>query len=164
MTPFYDTAHDLPRNSLSRQIHIIHPFCAFCELLFGACVCLQHDVVRGFVLLCPFLLWVVRTMATSSLTAPHGPLVGVKIVDLQWSIEIVLSSSILRAKNLNATPLVTLCITLEDGRVLSFRLTQSELHQWRYTIARACKDLAYLDRKKPPAPTSGAARGARGNV
>jgi hypothetical protein len=92
-------------------------------------------------------------MASNSVTSPHGSLFGRTVVDVQWAIEVVVSSSYLRSSRLNATPLVHVTLTLDDGRALSYRLSQAELHQWRYTLARSIKDLEYLERKRRPAPT-----------
>jgi hypothetical protein len=78
---------------------------------------------------------------------------GRTVTDIHWSVDVILASSLLRSTRLNATPMINLSLTLDDGRVLSYRLTQEELHQWRYTLARGLKDLDYLERKRRAAPT-----------
>jgi hypothetical protein len=93
--------------------------------------------------------------------SPHDGIVGeggagerVRWPDIHWAVDVILASSLLRSTRLNATPMINLSLTLDDGRVLSYRLTQEELHQWRYTLARGLKDLDYLERKCRAAPTT----------
>lgn len=88
-----------------------------------------------------------------AVAAPHGSLWGRRITDIAWAVDVVLSTSAVAPVRLNATPIVAVSLTLDDGRVLAFRLRQEELHQWRYTLARAYKDVAYLERKRPQAPS-----------
>ena len=88
----------------------------------------------------------------------HGAALCRGFSQVQYAVELVLSTSDVRAPRLNATPLIALSLTTDDGRVLQYKLTQQELAQWRYTLARAVKDLDYLERKRRPAATNAAKR------
>ena len=68
--------------------------------------------------------------------------------DVQWSVDVMLSSSATRAPRLNATPLVTLALTLDDGSQRVYRLSSEELGQWRHALAKGLKDVEYLERKR----------------
>ncbi len=86
---------------------------------------------------------------TSVLDAP--PLVDpLSIVDISWRADVVISSSALHPVRSNGAPLLTLNLALSDGRTLAYRMTQETLHQWRYSMAKATKDLIYLQQKAPP--------------
>ena len=73
------------------------------------------------------------------------------VTSVQWAVDVMLSSSEVRAPRLNATPLVSLTLTLDDGSTRSYRLTAEELGQWRHAMAKGLKDLDYLERKRRPA-------------
>ena len=86
-----------------------------------------------------------------------GKAVHVTFVD--WSIEVVLSTSTMLQPAANGVPLVNLTLTLSDGRAVQRRLTAAELHQWRYSLARATKDLHVIaSRQPPPESAAGAAK------
>ena len=67
-----------------------------------------------------------------------------------WRVDVVLSSDALRAPRHNAQPVAVVNLALSDGRLVALRLRPEELQQWRYTLAKAVKDVAYLERKRPP--------------
>ena len=71
------------------------------------------------------------------------------IVDIAWRVDVVLSSDELRSPRHNAQPMTVVNVMLSDGRVLAWRLRAEELHQWRYILSKAVKDLTYLERKRP---------------
>ena len=78
-----------------------------------------------------------------------------------WRVDVILSSDALRAPRHNAQPIAVVNMALSDGRVVALRLRPEELHQWRYTLAKAVKDMAFLERKRPPAAT---AKGRKASV
>ena len=67
---------------------------------------------------------------------------------MDWKVDVVVASELL---NRVAVPTVLVALQLSDGRVLTYRLSTEELHQWRYSLAKGVKDLAYLEKKRPPA-------------
>lgn len=79
------------------------------------------------------------------------------IANVDWSVEILVSSSEVSRV---AVPVVNLTLTLTDGTVQSYRLSQQDVHQWRFTLAKAVKDAAYLDSKAPPVVGGGSKRKA----
>jgi hypothetical protein len=79
------------------------------------------------------------------------------IANVDWSVEILVSSSEVSRV---AVPVVNLTLTLTDGTVQSYRLSQQDMHQWRFTLAKAVKDAAYLDSKAPPVVGGGTKRKA----
>ena len=90
----------------------------------------------------------VAPLPTADTLLPAGTAEGVTIVDVDWSVDVVVSSSDLAKV---AVPTVLLTLTLSDDRVCRYRLSQEQLHQWRFALAKAVKDAAYLEKKAPPA-------------
>ena len=75
---------------------------------------------------------------------------GLSIKDVDWSIEVVLATNTMQQPAANGVPIVNLTLTLSDDSVVQRRLTASELHKWRYTLARATKDLQVIASRQPP--------------
>ena len=84
-----------------------------------------------------------------SLTVPHGSIATLTITSMDWRVDVLIASSS-HVNRLSAVTVV-LSLTLSDGRVLQWRLGAADVHQWRYQLAKAVRDLAYLQMKQPPA-------------
>ena len=84
-------------------------------------------------------------MALSSANTPS--ILDQQVSDVDWRIDVLVSSS--HALRRVAVPTVLLTLTLSSGVALQFRLTQADLHQWRFVMAKAVRDLAYLEKKRP---------------
>ena len=84
-------------------------------------------------------------MALSSANTPS--ILDQQVADVDWRIDVLVSSS--HALRRVAVPTVLLTLTLSSGVALQFRLTQADLHQWRFVMAKAVRDLAYLEKKRP---------------
>ncbi len=76
---------------------------------------------------------------------------GLTIKNVDWSIDVVLATNTMLQPAANGVPIVNLTLTLSDDSVVQRRLTTSELHKWRYTLARATKDLQVISSRQPPA-------------
>ena len=89
-----------------------------------------------------------KRLPTMSLTSPHPSIAAQTIVLIDWRVDIVVGTghSVARV----GVPTIVLGLTLSSGIILTYRLTQEELHQWRFSLAKAVRDLAYLDKKRPP--------------
>ena len=72
------------------------------------------------------------------------------IKNVDWSIDVVLATNTLQQPSANGVPIVNLTLTLSDDTIINRRLTTSELHKWRYTLARATKDLQVISSRQPP--------------
>jgi hypothetical protein len=83
------------------------------------------------------------------------------IKDIDWSIDVVLATNTVQQPSANGVPIVNLTLTLSDDSVIQRRLTTSELHKWRYTLARATKDLQTISSRQPP-PETAAGSGSGG--
>jgi hypothetical protein len=83
-----------------------------------------------------------------ALTAPHPSIAEQTVVLIDWRVDIAVATghSVARV----GVPTVVLGLTLSSGIILTYRLTQEELHQWRFALAKGVRDLAYLEKKKPP--------------
>ena len=83
-----------------------------------------------------------------SLSSAHTPsILDQQVADIDYRIDVLVSSS--HALRRIAVPTVLLTLTLTSGVALQFRLTQADLHQWRFVMAKAVRDLAYLEKKRP---------------
>ena len=91
---------------------------------------------------------VTPTMSSDALAHPAGPL---RIVDVSWKVDVIVSTSALHAPRANGTVVIAVQLVLSNGSILRYRLSPEALHQWRYAVARAARDLALLHRKAPPA-------------
>jgi hypothetical protein len=83
-----------------------------------------------------------------ALTSPHPSIEAQTILHFDWRVEIAVATghSVARV----GVPTVVIGLTLSSGVILTYRLTQEELHQWRFSLAKGVRDLAYLEKKKPP--------------
>eukprot|EP00331_Platyophrya_macrostoma_P022496 CAMPEP_0176453982 /NCGR_PEP_ID=MMETSP0127-20121128/29610_1 /TAXON_ID=938130 /ORGANISM="Platyophrya macrostoma, Strain WH" /LENGTH=70 /DNA_ID=CAMNT_0017843041 /DNA_START=116 /DNA_END=328 /DNA_ORIENTATION=+ len=52
-----------------------------------------------------------------------------------------------------AVPIAVVGLKLSSGVVLTYRLRQEDLHQWRFAMAKVLRDLVYLEKKRPPVHT-----------
>lgn len=81
---------------------------------------------------------------------PDPSLDAFTVADIDWRVDVLVSSD---AVTRVSTPTIVLSLLLSDGTRATYRLSQEELHQWRFSLAKAVKDLAYLEQKRPPPPS-----------
>jgi hypothetical protein len=94
-----------------------------------------------------------------SVTGWHGSVAAATIQRLDWRID-VLISTLNHVQKVNV-PVIVLSLTLSTGAVLVYRLTAEEFHQWRFSLAKAVRDMAYLEKKKAPSNWLSGDRGAK---
>lgn len=83
------------------------------------------------------------------LAAPCPSLLKQSIGSIDWRIDVLVGAS--HTVQRIGSPTIVLSLTLApSGVTLTFRLTQADLHQWRFVMAKAVRDLAYLEKKRPP--------------
>jgi hypothetical protein len=87
--------------------------------------------------------------AAEDTSDPAVPKQALTVTDVDWSIDVVLATDTMQQPAANGVPIVNLSLTLSDGSVFQRRLTTAELHKWRYTLARATKDLAVIASRAP---------------
>jgi hypothetical protein len=91
--------------------------------------------------------------AAEDTSDPAVPKPAITVTNVDWAIEVVLSTDTMQQPAANGVPIVNLTLTLSDGSVVQRRLTAAELHKWRYTLARATKDLQVIASRAPVAET-----------
>jgi len=84
-----------------------------------------------------------------ALTTPHASILDQSIVSVDWKVDVVVATG--HSLNRVGVPVAVIALTLSSGIVLSYRLSQEELHQWRFQLAKAVRDLTYLQKKQPQA-------------
>jgi hypothetical protein len=84
----------------------------------------------------------------SALTAPHGSIGAASIVEVQWKVDVLMTS--LNEVEQVAVPVAVVGIRLSNEIVLTYTLSPDELHQWRFALAKGMRDVLYLQAKQPP--------------
>ncbi|ORC86428.1 uncharacterized protein TM35_000281440 [Trypanosoma theileri] len=97
-----------------------------------------------------------------SLTTPLASIPRQRIVDVDWTLDVLIASGELPRVGV---PIICLSITVSNDEsnnsdsnsnsdnnnnnntVLQYRLTVHEFHQWRFTMAKVVRDLLYLEKK-----------------
>lgn len=83
-----------------------------------------------------------------SLTAPHGSVAAATVADVQWKVDVLMTS--LNEVEQVAVPVAIVAVRLTNHVVLTYTLTPEELHQWRFALAKGMRDVLYLQSKQPP--------------
>lgn len=84
---------------------------------------------------------------TTTVSEFHGSLGAATIVDIQWRVDVVLSS--LSELDQVAVPVALLSVRWSNHVVLTFWLKPEDLHQWRFALAKGLRDMLYLEKKQP---------------
>lgn len=92
--------------------------------------------------------------AAEDTSDPAVPKPALTVASVDWSIDVVLATDTMQQPAANGVPIVNLTLTLSDGSMVQRRLTTSELHKWRYTLARATKDLQVIASRAPMDPST----------
>jgi len=70
------------------------------------------------------------------------------ILSVRYRVDVIMRTT---AAQKAMVPVVQLQLHLSDGRVVQYEVTTAMLHTLRYNIAKALKDIHYLEMRRPPA-------------